>query len=30
LSRAEELLGYRPAIRLEALGYQLGDERMVV
>jgi uronate dehydrogenase len=27
LSRAERVLGYRPSIRLEELGYQLGDER---
>jgi uronate dehydrogenase len=27
LSRAEKLLGYRPTLRLEELGYQLGDER---
>jgi nucleoside-diphosphate-sugar epimerase len=27
LSRAEQLLGYRPTLRLEELGYQLGDER---
>jgi len=27
LSKAEKVLGYRPSIRLEALGYQLGDER---
>jgi uronate dehydrogenase len=27
LTRAERVLGYRPAIRLEELGYQLGDER---
>jgi uronate dehydrogenase len=27
LTRAERLLGYRPTIRLEELGYQLGDER---
>jgi nucleoside-diphosphate-sugar epimerase len=27
LSRAEQVLGYRPQIRLEELGYELGDER---
>jgi uronate dehydrogenase len=27
LTRAERLLGYRPTIRLEELGYQFGDER---
>jgi uronate dehydrogenase len=27
LSKAERLLGFRPAIRLEELGYRLGDER---
>jgi uronate dehydrogenase len=27
LSKAEKLLGYRPTIRLEELGYQLGEER---
>jgi uronate dehydrogenase len=27
LSKAERLLGYRPMIRLEQLGYQFGDER---
>jgi uronate dehydrogenase len=27
LARAEQLLGYRPTLRLEELGYQLGDER---
>jgi nucleoside-diphosphate-sugar epimerase len=27
LAKAERLLGYRPATRLEELGYQLGDER---
>jgi uronate dehydrogenase len=27
LSKAERLLGYRPTIRLEQLGYQFGDER---
>jgi uronate dehydrogenase len=27
LSKAEQLLGYRPTIRLEELGYQFGDER---
>ncbi len=27
LSRAEKLLGYRPTIRLEDMGYELGDER---
>jgi saccharopine dehydrogenase-like NADP-dependent oxidoreductase len=27
LSKAEKLLGYRPTIRLEDLGYQLGDDR---
>jgi uronate dehydrogenase len=27
LSKAEKLLGYRPSIRLEELGYELGDER---
>jgi uronate dehydrogenase len=27
LSKAERLLGYRPTIRLEELGYQFGDER---
>jgi len=27
LTRAEKILGYRPTIRLEDLGYQLGDER---
>jgi uronate dehydrogenase len=27
LGRAEAVLGYRPTVRLEDLGYQLGDER---
>jgi nucleoside-diphosphate-sugar epimerase len=27
LSRAQKLLGYRPTLRLEELGYQLGSER---
>ncbi len=27
LAKAERVLGYRPSIRLEELGYQLGDER---
>jgi uronate dehydrogenase len=27
LSKAEKLLGYRPSLRLEDLGYHLGDER---
>jgi uronate dehydrogenase len=27
LTKAEKLLGYRPTIRLEDLGYQLGDDR---
>jgi len=27
LSRAETVLGFRPTLRLEELGYQLGDER---
>jgi uronate dehydrogenase len=27
LTRAERILGYRPTIRLEERGYQLGDER---
>jgi hypothetical protein len=27
LTRAEQVLGYRPTIRLEELGYQFGDER---
>jgi uronate dehydrogenase len=27
LTRAERVIGYRPTIRLEDLGYQLGDER---
>jgi nucleoside-diphosphate-sugar epimerase len=27
LSRAEQVLGYRPARRLEEMGYELGDER---
>jgi uronate dehydrogenase len=27
LSKAEQVLGYRPTIRLEDLGYQLGEER---
>jgi uronate dehydrogenase len=27
LSRAEKVFGYRPALRLEELGYQLGNER---
>ncbi len=27
LSRAEKLLGYRPTLRLEDLGYELGEER---
>lgn len=27
LSRAARVLGYRPSVRLEDLGYQLGDER---
>jgi uronate dehydrogenase len=27
LTRAESVLGYRPTIRLEELGFQLGDER---
>jgi nucleoside-diphosphate-sugar epimerase len=27
LTRAEKVLGYRPTIRLEDLGYQLGEER---
>jgi uronate dehydrogenase len=27
LSKAERLLGYRPSVRLEELGYELGDER---
>src|SRR5205823_6330127 len=27
LGKAERLLGYRPAVRLEELGYELGDER---
>jgi uronate dehydrogenase len=27
LTRAERVLGYRPSVRLEELGYQLGEER---
>jgi uronate dehydrogenase len=27
LSKAERLLGYRPSVRLEEMGYELGDER---
>jgi uronate dehydrogenase len=27
LGKAERLLGYRPSVRLEELGYELGDER---